>query len=375
MQAPYENSRTVVWTQDIAPLELSTAVKGKDGVLRQRFRKAIMRKGTFYDAKTNRTFTVTDETLQHWEDTFKAMSANGNRVYVPMLHQVDNRLNIFPEEGASEPGGSGDYNRGWVKDIYKDGDRLMAIIDVHGEDGIKAVKRNDVSVYAPPKWTDGAGNEYEWPILHVALTPAPVIPGLGEFEPLAASQYFYREEKKSMDWTKIKTAFGIDKDLTDETAEQLLLSRAEQVDKTITELTDSLAEAQESLRKSEQALQLARTASPEVKTPDPTVLSLLKDNRTMKVDQLVTSGVLSTAAAKLIKDKHLTDESLSLSLARTDGGKNDGFDLMIEVLSANKPARLGERTGPQVIELSRQRGDGDEANILVKDAERRGKKA
>lgn len=107
--------------------------------------------------------------LDHWAMIFSQMKVNGVKVPVPSGHTNDS-----------------EKNRGWVEDIFRDGDSLFGIVALVG-DGIRLAGTNDVSIYSQSEYTDGNGNRYQWPILHVALCTDPVVPGLRGFEALAAS--------------------------------------------------------------------------------------------------------------------------------------------------------------------------------------------
>jgi hypothetical protein len=140
-----------------------------DGQPVRRFKKELIRVGEFFKASENLSFTVTPERIDHWAATFSRMAANGVKVPVPASHTSDPTL-----------------NKGWVASMSRQGNSLMADIDLVG-DGITLAGTTDVSIYAVPEFIDGTGNEYTWPILHVALCTDPVVPGLAAFVPVAAS--------------------------------------------------------------------------------------------------------------------------------------------------------------------------------------------
>lgn len=139
----------------------------------KRFRKEIIKVGDYYKPADNLSFTVTPRTLEHWTKQFERMKAAGVKVPIPAGH-----------EHAGDP----EFNYGFVSGLGIDGDRLIADCTLHGQDAIDAAARNDVSIYAVPEYVDGLGNRYEWPIVHLAICPDPLIPGLGPFEALAASR-------------------------------------------------------------------------------------------------------------------------------------------------------------------------------------------
>ena len=135
----------------------------------RRFLKELIKAGHYVKESDGLEFNVTPALLEHWAATFARMRANGLNVPVPSGHTHD---------GAA--------NRGWVRHLFRAGDSLYGVVDLVG-DGIPMAATNDVSIYAVPEFTDGHGNRYQWPILHVALCTDPVVPGLGGFLPIAAA--------------------------------------------------------------------------------------------------------------------------------------------------------------------------------------------
>lgn len=96
-------------------------------------------------------------------------------------------------------------------------------------------------------------------------------------------------------------------------------------------------------------------------------ISMGRENRSMKIDQLVAQRKITPAVAKSLKDQYCTDQAISLSLQ--PGAKSDSFDGIIAALSLNEPViALGEKSGRQSL------ADASK-NPLVADAERRAAKA
>lgn len=290
----------------------------------RRYKKELIRTGKFRKDSTDQNFEVTPAHLTHWADTFDHMNKAGVKVPVPSTHA-----------GAKDP----DKNRGWVTDMFVEGDSLMGVIEAIGDDGIAAISRADVSIEITDKLIDGKGTTYTSPITHVALVTDPVIPGLKEFVPLAASR------GTTMDWSKLKKAlrFADSVELNDDTAADL-----------ITKMVDELR------------TQAAAAKSPEKKTVDPTVLSLSRELRTTRIDSLVTANKITPAVAKELKTEFCgDDDKLSLSLGSNG---DEHFKKMLEIVSMNQPIPSGEKTGRQVMTLSNEEMG---KNPLIKDADAR----
>jgi hypothetical protein len=70
---------------------------------------------------------------------------------------------------------------GYVKAFRLDGDHLLALCQFIGDDAALMAARNLVSVGIDPHFTDGQARQWGEAIVHLALTPVPVVPNQGEF--------------------------------------------------------------------------------------------------------------------------------------------------------------------------------------------------
>jgi hypothetical protein len=126
--------------------------------------KDLIRVGRYRHPTRRFTVRVDRPRLDHWAHTFNRMSTNGVRVHIPADHS----------DAAAD-------NRGYVLALRRVGDRLMALCQLIGADAIRDAARNQVSIGVAPTFIDGHGNVYHDAIVHVALTPVPVVPGQGDF--------------------------------------------------------------------------------------------------------------------------------------------------------------------------------------------------
>ena len=327
-----------------SPVAVSlAAVKISNGKPVQRFRKELIHTGQYVKESDNIEFEVTENTLKHWAATFSQMKKAGLKVPI-LLQHINN-----PEA-----------NRGYAHDMFVDGDSLIGILDLIGEDGIALAGRTDVSIYSPPDYVDGKGNKYLRPITHVALCTDPVIPGLGDWKEVAAS--LTRKEEFAMQWTKIQEALGLEEPLTDETAVETILSYLDAMKK-------KLAELQEADEKEAAAVAAAKTAADKPE-PDPLLIKLALENRHVKLAQLVQAGRITPAVKDKLVEQFATEKTLALSLR---SGRDDKFDALIAILAENDPVELKEQTGPQTLQLAHPAHPS--SNLLIADAERRAKAA
>lgn len=334
-------------------------------VTHQRFRKELIMVGDFVKESDDLKFSVTPATLRHWAATFGNMKANGVKVPIPSTH-----------EGVDDP----DKNRGWVEDIFVDGDSLVMLCDLIGDDAIAAAARNDVSIGCPSSFTDGRGTKYERPIHHVALTPNPVIPGLSAFEPIAAS---HKSRSNDMDLTAMAKRLGITASLTDANAiEEIGKAFDAKGNVALSNVAQALGATSglDGIDKIELAVKTVvdkqvaaaiKAAQPEEKKVDPMLLKLSRTNCEHTLGALVSAARITPATSDSLKELYLSDTALTLSLS--SGACTDQFDKLCAILKGNDPVKLGGVTGQQALKLANPMSAED--NPVMANAEKRAKAA
>jgi len=314
----------------------------KDGVPIGRYRKVVIREGEFTKDSDGVEFEVTADTNKHWALVFSQMKEAGIRVPVPDGHTTD------PKK-----------NRGWLVDLFVDDEELISVIDILGEDHALVAARSDVSLYVPATFVDGEGREWKRPITHVALCTDPVIPGLGQFVPMAAS--FLVMKGNEMEWKELQEGLGIEEEMTDENAQELILAAFKI---TVKEKDVALS----AKKTAEDALKLSATGD----DPDPIIVKLAAENLTMKFDGLVSAGRATPATRDELVKTFIGDDNAALALSLKKGVATTVADAVIKALMENDPVQLKEQTGPQLLELSHVDKSGD--GVLVADAKARAKK-
>ena len=355
-------------------LALSSARIDDSGATVKRFRKELVRVGDYFKASQNLAFTVTPDTLDHWAMTFSQWAANGNKVPVPLGH-----------DKAQNP----EANRGWVVDMFREGDTLVGVIDLIGGDepSINTLAAsNDVSIYAPVSFTDGKGNTYSRPITHVALCTDPVILGLGKFQAIAAS--LQQNGDRTME--EILKALGLaaDADVAAVLAAIAALKEraagdgdkdvaASMTDEEAAKVADALgleagASVEDILAAIAKLSEGAAVAASQGKPADPLVVKLMGESRGAKMEALVAAGKITPAVAAKLRTRYVDAKALSLSLS---GGKDDGFDALAAALAENDPVVLAQQTGAQVLALSHGMAEGESAKRMVQKMKDRAEKA
>ena len=145
----------------------------------------------------------------------------------------------------------------------------------------------------------------------------------------------------AFDWKKLGADLGIEAELTEKAAPELLLAHVAGLKK--------------------QQVAEAGKKKDEPPKPDPILLSLASENRAMKLAALVEAARITPAVRDKLAALYVDEKPLALALSR--GG--DNFDSLVKALAENDPVVLGEKSGPQTLRLARG-PDGE--NLLVKDA-------
>jgi hypothetical protein len=318
--------------------------------------KDVIRVGRYRHPARRFVVHVNRRRLDHWSRTFRRMSRNGVRVPIPADHSP----------AAAD-------NRGYVIEMKRVADRLMALCHFIGADAVRDAGRNEVSIGVAPTFVDGKGLIYRDAIVHVALTPVPVVPEQGPF--IAAENFSADSKAQRCVFAAMPGAApaGV---LTFSAAQ--LIGRADMAqnmlpcsDQTLSALHDlvpGLIEVPDE-QKLEQVLQYIQSlaadadqaeppqtlsrAAPEM---DPVLEQALLESIKSKRDLCVSRGALTPAVADVLLSRLLpatpSDGVLTLSRGQTDGGATLALSIFT-ALADNRPLALGEQTRRQASALPR----------------------
>lgn len=293
-----------------------------------RYKKELIKVGNYVKASTGQAFKVTSETLDHWVSTFNRWVKNGNKVAIPLGHDQAGR----PEA-----------NMGWVTMLHRGKDSLFGILELLNPE---LALVSDVSICVEGEVIDGKGQRYVHPITHVSLCTDPVIPGLEKFEKLSLSK-----GDSDMDLKKLAALLGIEESALTE------------------DLIIAALDPKKVLQPAATVTDPSQIAASQSVAVDPGTVKTLGDLRTLKLNTLVTAGAITPFVRDIIHKKYIETKALTLALSH---GGNDGFDVLYEVLTKNKPtaAMLGEKSEAQVLmELSG--GGQQQPNEMEVDLQRR----
>lgn len=272
------------------------------------------------------SFELTADTLKHFADESNRYIKNGNKCDLPVEHTTD------PEKNR------GQVSQWNVKTDSKGRFGLFSVVKFRDKDAAVLAKTAQTSIFAPPEHKDGAGHEYIRPIRHVALTDNPVIPGLDNFTPIAASLV----EKKGSDMSLKKLATAIGLELSEEKKDEEIASAIEV----------TFSDFQKKLKAKDVEFSEYKAANPP--KSDPVKISkanreMLIENRELKLSQLVENGRILPCVKKQLQEMYCTDTRANLVLSET---LEDDFNELISALKDNDPIKLSETTGPQVQDVS-----------------------
>jgi hypothetical protein len=301
--------------------------------------KDVIRVGRYRHPARRFTLRVDRRRLEHWARMFKRMSANGVRVHIPADHS----------DAAAD-------NRGYVLTLKRVGDRLMALCQFIGADAIRDAARNQVSIGVAPTFVDGHGRVYHDAIVHVALTPVPVVPGQGSFLP---AETFSADSTPAGVLTLATAQFQRRANMA-----QTMLPCSEETLSALHDLVPGLADAPDE-QKLDAILQYIQSLSNDndsanlpsglsLRVEDslaPDVRQALLDAVKAKRDLCVSRGALTPAVADVVMARLApANEVIGLSQRESDA------TLALSIFTAladNKPVSLGERTGSQARALTR----------------------
>jgi hypothetical protein len=345
------------------PAAVLSESQNPDGVKRARFKKEIVRVGSYVHPTTGDAFDITPAMLKNFVKQFHQMQVNGVTVPFQRGHDIE-------DDTAKDALGT-------VYDMDENGKSCFGYIEVIGAGAIEETLRNDVSIYSPPEWIDGKGNVYRAPVVHVALHPYPVLPDLGGWQTIAASLASKKDDapqkkerrqgtEETMDLKalqKLAKTLGIEDELTEDNA-------AEKIGAAVKALSKKVGDLEKKAEKATKALELAQTqkdeAEKDAEIPE-AVLELAVDARATKIEALVEAGKLKPACAEKIAQRFGEGDSLKLSL----GAGREDFKFWLGIIGENETRDMKEKTGPQVLALHGAGSpDALKDNPLIQSAER-----
>ena len=308
----------------VEPKDLDVTFTGNELV----YDKQHLYEGRFQQNSTQ--FDITEDALYHFAAETNRYIDSGNKVNLPLEHTVD------PEK-----------NRGHCFDFYvrRDSKNRLALfskVQFRDEEAAKIARTASTSIFSPPKFTDGSGNEFVRPIRHVALTDYPVVNSLDGFEVIAASLVVPPLPKKGKDMAILDLAAKIDglslsENADDSIAERSIIDFIAALNGKVVELSETKKEYEKYVMENPKKADPVRISAAQKK--------MLADNRDMKLSKLVEANKITPAVKKSIRDIYCTESALTLVLSHD---QDDSFDELVMALSENDAIKLLDKTQAQV---------------------------
>lgn len=301
------------------------------------------------DAKDVLNANIKREFLDRLVTHFKKFKEVGVRVPVFKTHHED------PSN-----------KRGQVEDIYvkpnsRGQDSLHAKISFDNEAAVELAMANDVSALIPPKFVDGRGNHYDWPLRHVAITATPVLPGLDNWSGPMVLAFstgsgvpLSDDGKGGIDVDKVLNALGEELSLdfsgTDDQATKL----------------EMILDAVKILKSRNVELSLSHNDNDdEVELSFPPVLvKHLRTARMSQIDALREGNTISLSLAQKLEKDYCSERALQFDLSLTDDETQ--FDRDVELIKLVAKDRPLANSGRQTLKLSH-----GQSNPLLDDAKKR----
>ncbi len=229
---------------------------------------------------------------------------------------------------------------GWILDIQRDGDRLLELHQFLGASARDIGLRNKVSLGIDPNFIDGKGIHYGEAIVHSAITPVPVVPNQGDFQPVQLSAGETADTPADNE-TKLQT----ESELITLSLEQ---PAGEDADNVTEEDTTTLASTQEP-----SSLSAIHPSTIHVPANLALDMTLLTEAAAARRDLAIARGGVDPAVANELFTLLLRHAGNLHTLTRA-GAEHQPITpplalAIFDMLSRNRPVPLGELTAIQVL--------------------------
>ena len=336
-----------------------TAKFNDKGQLVQRFRKDMISVGVYRHPYHEWSMDVTPERMDKWVATFSVMRANGIDIEVVVDHSMD-----------------AEAVRGYLVDMFREGDTLYGIHELIGEDSIKLAQTvKNVSVLIEKEYVDGKGVSYGEAITHSSIVQQPVVPGQEGFVPIAASRGVnsptsifvlsvegtnnkQNPQEKTMTaemLKQIREILGAGEDFTEE---NMLTRLAER----ITADTDEKLKLSKDMAELKGQVESLKSKDKTASKVDPDILDDRAENAEEKIDGLVEKAKITPKVAASLKEILVGEPTKrnAYMLSRKVSGTDKSVTYKIlGALAENDSVELGEKTKSQSLSMSRSVPNAD----------------
>lgn len=321
--------------------------------------KDVIEEGQYVHPRTGRVVHATRAQIKDWVSKFNQMSASGAlEPGVPVDHSLNSRDNLGFVKAARAVEFTNPNNPN-EKRL-----RLRLTHAVIGEDAALIALRNRASLGIDPDYTDGRGKKWGSVIVHSAITPDPVVAGMGEFyasvtlsrgqqtEPYLLSA----KESLPMLTAELRTKFAkiVEVDPADTTVtDEVLLSRvATEFDNIERDMTDEINPKLEELSRavSDRESEI-ETLSRGPALPDENTLLLLSNSFRTEEESVVAAGGADQATITAVRGLFCpAGKPGAIALTRMGADITPVYSKLLQALKTNKPVTPNgvDKTGIQL---------------------------
>jgi len=344
---------------------VSPAVKNDANQPVRRYKKDIIRTGSYKHPKEGWDLVVDNARMDKWIETFYKMKKNGVDVEVVRDHSE-----------------KADDVLGYTVDLFREGDKLFAIPEIIGQESIDLAERvKNVSVLIDQDFIDGTGTDYGEAITHISIVQSPIVPGQERFVPIAASRggmarqvpllYLGANTMAELLET-LQNLIGAEEALTEETAADEVKTFLDELKNNNAALKKQIEEITEEIEnfKTESAREDKNDSSDDKKssvTMDEDTAEQAAITAEERLSLLVEQGKITPAVKEKLCSVLIGTTGSRNIMALSVKGQPDKRSLASNILDAlkeNDIIKLGEQTGAQVT-LSRIIPDENEPTVDV----------
>ena len=337
----------------------------------QLFKKDMLKIGVYEHPVFGWTLDITEERLHRFVAAFKSMREAGVDVEVPLDHSSSAAANL-----------------GYVVDMFVEPDEdgvltLYGMHEIRGEEAINIIERNkNVSVLIDKDFKDGKANSYGEAIVHSSVVQQPVLPGQGDFEAVdVAASKCVAGKIPVLTLSKLTRSTDMDEKTLkflrellgagDEVTAENVLSRLEGRFNETKEKMSKLDEKVVTLTGEVESLKASKSGDDKTASKiDPNLAEQMGTTGEQQLSLLVEAGKITPA----VKDKLcsvLVGKSGSRNVMAMSIGDNSEPSILtsvVEALKDNDVVLLNEKTGLQVMEMSRQIPGVENTETAAKEA-------
>jgi len=290
------------------------------------YEKEAIYVGDFYDAEGVK-HTIREADLDHWKKSVDEFIANKIPIPLPLEHTENPERNRGEVVGAVRKKNERGVDSLYLHTKFRDAEAEKLAASAH------------VSIFSPEQVSRN-GKVYKSPLTHLALTDYPAVLGLERFKAIAAS--FVGISQMAVKFSLASLGESLQIPVAGKEDSDLEVAIREKITALLKELEDAKALIAE--LKGEGG---DESETDEEEMPAPvaaSILAMVKDNKEMKLNQLVQEGYLTPAARDAAAKEFCTDAAIKLSAS----GDDAEFQRFVKLARSNdKVLSFKEKTGGQ----------------------------